>query len=57
MPNLETLLANMGVRITVVCEGYEPAELPVHELTTACTPVKIVEVSIRIKGESECNQN
>ena len=52
MPNLETLLANMGVRVTVVCEGYEPAELPVHELTAACTPVKIMEVSIRIKGES-----
>ena len=52
MGNLQTLLANMGVRITVVCESYEPAELPVHELTTACTPIKIVEVSIRIKGES-----
>tara|TARA_R100001244_G_scaffold87661_2_gene66993 strand:- start:340 stop:507 length:168 start_codon:yes stop_codon:yes gene_type:complete len=51
MPNLETLLNDMGVSIKVVCNNYgiHMGAYEIHELTTACKPEKVISVSVEIK--------
>ena len=54
MPNLETLLNDMGVSIKVVCKDYGTggglaSSYEIHELTTACKPEKVISVSVEIK--------
>ena len=57
MPNLETLLNDMGVSIKVVCNNYgiHMGAYEIHELTTACKPEKVISVSVEIKERERVN--
>ena len=59
MPNLATLLKDMGVTIHVICKDYDSVNFAgvdlgeIHILTTACKPIKVTSVSVEIASDNE----